>query len=196
MTNQPAFPLSWPIGWPRTAHHRVERARFDAHSMMRASDEVLAQLQRLGGRDVVISTNVELRLDGLPRSGQKKPNDCGAAVYFKLKGRDQVLACDKWDSVEHNLWAIAKHIEAMRGQIRWGVGTVEQAFQGYAALPSGTPLKPWREVLGLMGQVNAEQVSNAYRELARRFHPDIGGTEGQMRELNAARDAALKEVTR
>jgi hypothetical protein len=31
----------------------------------------------------VISTNVRMRLDGLPRSGEKESQDPGAAVYWQ-----------------------------------------------------------------------------------------------------------------
>lgn len=62
--------------------------------------------------------------------------DRGAAVYFEMKGKPVSLACDKWNRVEDNIWAIAKHIEALRGQQRWGVGSIEQAFRGYTALPA------------------------------------------------------------
>ena len=58
---------------------------------------------------------------------------------------EHVLACDRWDRPEHNLRAIAKHVEAIRGQERWGVGSVAQAFRGYQALPSRATGKPWWE---------------------------------------------------
>jgi hypothetical protein len=56
-------------------------------------------------------------------------------VYFKLHGKDRVLACDKWDRVADNIAAIAAHIDAIRRQDRYGVGTIDQAFAGYSALP-------------------------------------------------------------
>jgi len=36
-------------------------------------------------------------------------------------------------------------------------------------------------------------IERAYRELAKRAHPDAGGSQEWMAELNAARDAAKRE---
>ena len=192
-------PLHWPNGWPRSAHQ--ERSRFGGKRGMTIADgvnEVLHELNLLRASHVVISTNLEVRLDGLPRSNQRMPEDTGVAVYFKLNGGKRVLACDRWDRVEHNLRAVAKHIEALRGMDRWGVGTVEQAFTGYAALPEPGRRKPWSEVLGYdsdgVDGLTAEEVNDRYRDLSRRRHPDAGGSDEAFRDLTRARDEALKEV--
>jgi hypothetical protein len=185
-SEQPSYPLFWPVGWKRTA--RPEGSRFSKVSMDHASRSVINELARMGVRDfnVEISTNVQLRRDGLPMSNQRQPQDTGAAVYFKLKEKPCVLACDRWNRVECNLWAIAKHIDAQRGRIRWGVGTLDQAFAGYAALPPPSGSRDWWAVLGVSRESSMDVIKTAYRDLARVFHPDSGGTSNQMAELNGA----------
>lgn len=37
-------------------------------------------------------------------------------------------------------------------------------------------------------------IDNAYRMLAKTRHPDSGGSHAMMAELNAARDAAMREI--
>lgn len=143
--------------------------------------------------NLVISTNVVLRNDGLPRSDQRAPLDPGVAVYFSLKGNRMVLACDKWDRVEDNLYAIACHVEAIRRQQRLGVGSVEQAFAGYTALPAPGTFKgaTWWNVLGCAHDAPIEVVKSAYLEKAKAAHPDsAGGSHDKMIELNAAWDQA------
>src|SRR4051812_38337857 len=133
--------------------------------------------------NVVISTNVELRLDGLPRSDRRNPVDPGAAVYFKLKGKQKVLACDKYGTVGENLYAIGLTIEATRGIERWGSVTTEQAFAGYIALEAKTGPSCW-DVLGippviapgLSRENRANHIMDAYRRKARETHPDNGGS--------------------
>jgi hypothetical protein len=193
--NEPTFPLQWPVGWPRTKYPTEARfgVRGQGVSMSAALDFVEEELQRLGARYPVISTNVRTRLDGRPLSNQGRPIDTGVAVYFTLKERRTVLACDKWNRPEANLWAIAKHIDALRGQNRWGVGSVEQAFAGYAALPHRSGPDPW-EVLGLTCSASEEQVLAAYRQKARTAHPDAGGSHDAFAELSQAKDIALATI--
>jgi hypothetical protein len=104
-----------------------------------------------------------------------------------------VLACDKWNRPEDNLWAIAKHIDALRGQARWGVGSVEQAFAGYAALPHRSGPDPW-EVLGVQQTATEAEVLAAFRHKARAAHPDTGGSHDAFAELSQAKDIALATI--
>jgi hypothetical protein len=148
------------------------------------------ELYLLGASKIVLSTNVELRLDGLPYSNRRAPADCGAAVYFTFKGKQVALACDKWDRVECNVWAICKHIEALRGQQRWGVGSIEQAFRGYMAIPERTSGSSWWNVLGVTINATPEQIQEAYRAKAKACHPDLGGSDSAMAAVNLAYEEA------
>jgi len=153
------------------------------------------ELRRLGARQVIISSNLKLRLDGLPAAGQAKQlADPGVAVYFTLKGQPRVLACDKWTSAADNLAAIAAHIEAIRAQDRYGVGTLDQAFAGYTALPAkgGTQGGDWRAEMGFAPteRVSPDLVEARYRSLLKARHPDRGGSHDAVVRLNLARDAA------
>jgi len=181
-----AYPLNWPVTWPRSTTRA--RSPFAARSVSKATSELLGEFRRLGVSEynLIISTNLLLRNDGYPRSEQRTPADPGVAVYCKIKGKDSVLACDKWATVEDNLWAIAKHIEALRGQNRWGVGSIEQAFAGYQALPAPAVKKKWYDVLCVSPRCTLEEAQAAFRRRARDAHPDNGGTHEQMAEVNAA----------
>lgn len=210
------YPLAWPVGWKRTPRHQRQRAAFSASSKrlvdlgggqtrterttrsLTVADAIArlsAELGRLGAQHEVLSTNVQLRLDGLPRSGQPEPEDPGAAVYFRLKGQPRVLACDRWNRVADNIAAIAQHIDAIRRMDRYGVGSLEQAFAGYAQLPANTALD-WRNVFGFAkdAQVYPGDVDEKFKELARLHHPDAGGTHEGMARLSEARAAARKEL--
>jgi len=189
------FPLSWPAGWKRTPADQRRRAPFMSYrqplSVAVASGRLEDQLDRmLGVHHVVLSTNVELRLDGRPRS-DSEPRDPGAAVYFRLDEKPLAFACDKWTRVADNIGAIAAHLEALRAQERYGVGTMAQAFAGYAALPPEAGAD-WWIILGVHAQALPEQVEEAFRRLAREAHPDVGGDAHRMARLNTARDAYYK----
>lgn len=201
-----AFPLEWPAGRPRTDRWRRERGKFDV-TFARARDNIVAEVGRLAGRlpdpQIVISTNIALRRDGLPLANQRQPDDPGVAVYFLYKKRQMSFACDRWEKIEHNMQAIAKTIEALRGIARWGTGDMlEAAFTGFTALPppgagapppGPAPRKHWRDVFGT-GVTNREQLQDVYRRLAGAYHPDRGGDPAKMADLNAAREQALREL--
>lgn len=214
------YPLSWPVGWKRTPAHQRRRAAFHATSVAYGSadsagvrssyrtkrsltvgdglDRINGALRRLNARRVVISSNLRTRMDGLPYASQAKQlDDPGVAVYFTINNAPRVLACDRWLSAAENMAAIAGHIDAFRAQERYGVGTLEQAFAGYAALPpkGGT----WRTTLGFAVDevVDADQIERAFRERARTAHPDVaGGSHDAMASLTQAKSEALEELTR
>lgn len=204
-----AYPLSWPFGWPRN-RTRV-RSRFGTYwkkpSVAQARGVVIQELRRFGVVDwnVIISTNVQLRRDGLPYSNQREPDDTGVAVYWKDgKGKQLVLACDKYDTVGDNLYAIGKTMEATRGIERWGSVTAEQAFAGYAKLPEKTGPSCW-EILGIppltveAGKKDPDKmeytVLDAYRRKARETHPDReGGSSEAFAAVVAAKDIALQLI--
>jgi hypothetical protein len=127
-----AFPLTWPLGWPRT---KVAFKR----SPGKAFREIREELGRAGAASVVISTNLPTRRDGQPYADARLAQpDPGVAVYFALNGRQYVLACDRFNTAAGNARAIALTVEAMRGIERWGTGgMLERAFTGFLALPEG-----------------------------------------------------------
>lgn len=212
-----AYPLTWPFGWARTKvreparFHGTTRHYYDGGgSSARKIDLTISEARKrlwrecerlgVGENDFVISSNVPLRMDGMPRSDVRRVDDPGVAVYFKLKGKDRVLACDRWLNVADNIAAIAKHIEAIRGIERWGVGTIEQAFTGYTALPApgNGGHRPWRDVLQPgappVAAWSREVAETAYRRLLAERHPDRGGSHEQAAELNAAIEVARQEL--
>jgi hypothetical protein len=189
-----SFPLHWPDGWPRTK--TPSSSRFDV-SFTGARDGLLAEIQRLGGRYIVISTDIETRQDGLPYANQRAPKDTGVAVYFERKGKQMVFACDRWNTVKDNMRAVAKTIEAIRGIERWGASEMlERAFSAFVALPAPGGKPSWRQVLGFPPNdpVDRAAIEALYRNRARERHPDAGGSNEAMAELNAARAEALREI--
>ena len=186
-----AWPLYWPPGWPRTKYRKP--SAFGDSNPFRETQNVLAELGRMGvrSRDIVISSHMKLKPDGTAYARQIIP-DHGVAVWFVLKGEERVLACDRWARIEENLHAIALHIAALRGQQRWGVGTAEQAFAGFVALPEQAGGEPWHETLGVSPDASRETIDAAYKRLALLHHPDRGGDRAQWDRLQDVRRIALR----
>lgn len=199
----PAFPLSWPAGWPRAKSR--EHAKFSkktrGQTYAAANDlsvadgvrRVLGELGRMNIRadDIVISTNVKPRLDGWPSSSEGNPGDPGAAVYWLTRKREtRVMAIDRYYRLADNLAAIAATLDALRAIERHGGGQIlDRAFTGFTALPAPgqTVARGWREVLGVDPQENSvDKVREKYRRLSAVHHPDRGGSSDVMAELNWA----------
>ena len=202
-----AYPLAWPHHRPRTpAAKRKPGAfrstpedgsyrRFAPIHLPDARQRLADEMDRIRASHVLLSTNLELRLDGKPRAGLPEPADPGVALYFQLAGKPIVLACDRYDTVAANMAAIAAHLDATRTIERHGVGTLEQLFAGFAALPPAGK-QPWRAVLGFRADaaVTPDDIKAKRRDLARLHHADAGGAGNRMAEINAAADDALKEL--
>lgn len=186
-----AYPLHWPAGWPRT--RSPQSSRFDVPSFAVVRDNLFREIKLLGGSHIVLSTNIPLRQDGIPYANMRQPTDKGVAVYFLRKGKQMVFACDRWNKIEDNMRAIEKTIEAVRGIDRWGASEMlERAVQAFEALPA--PKSCW-DVLGLRPGASQSEISEAYRAKARAAHPDTGGSETAMAELNRARDNAMRAMS-
>lgn len=210
--NITAYPLCWPGSWKRTAPGDRKRATFNAKNrdpsrpyvltnrlnVSQATERVLYELARLNVErgDMIISTNVKVRLDGLPYSSQAEPADPGAAVYWRPRGTQQTkcMAVDRYDRVADNLAAIAATLEAMRAIERHGGAEIlERAFLGFQALPPPiTAARPWWEVLGFEDgrAVSLEDAERAFRELCKTHHPDAGGNAEDFTALADAIRAA------
>jgi len=202
-----AFPLSWPIDRPRSKYRTT--AKFgvrwkDANgywshgrvTMPAALDRLTAELRRFHARSFVVSTNLPAGRGGMPLANRETPadGDPGVAVYFVLEGDPICLSCDKWNRVADNINAIALHIDAIRGQLRWGVADVRRAFAGFKALPA---IPPWWKRLELQAPVNdAGAIRARVRELALAHHPDRGGSSARMAEITAAAQEGMAELER
>jgi hypothetical protein len=224
-----AYPLKWPAGVPRTKDpqpskfattSRNEHGWRTSHNrtIFDASEELRRQLKLLKAKNIVVSSNLPTREDGMPISKDTAAprGDAAVAVYWSVEQWRQkqwvqvphCMPCDRWNRLADNIYAVALSIEAMRGMDRWGAVSVEQAFAGFRALPSGSgdevipqqPMVDWRTILGgsWPEDLDAAEVlaiaKARHRKLIATAHPDAGGRSDHSAELNAAIEAAEQEL--
>lgn len=167
-------PLEWPRGQKGTPWRHA--AKFKV-SLDVATKELERNLDLLGATDVVLTRDKGLFV--------------AVAVYFIRAKKPFVIACDTFSEGRHNIRAIGLTVEALRSIQRYGATSMlEQAFTGFAALPPAVEEKPWWEILGVPLNSSQDAIKSAYRELAKRHHPDNGGDLEKMKELNRAYFAA------
>ena len=180
-----AYPLQWPQGWPRTPAAKKKPGLFNTRSTKMYANgamatyrsdisissgvkRVLDELDKLigtAGGDIVISTNLKTRPDGLPYSGQGEPQDSGVAIYWRDRGHMRVMAIDRYLRVADNLAAIAATLQAMRAIDRHGGAQIlERAFTGFDTLPPSDNFDPW-QVLGIARScATPGTINNRFRE--------------------------------
>lgn len=203
MSEETKYPLTWPAGWKRTLNRT--KAKFlgkigkstpegyrpaERVTIGQGTRRLVAQLEALDGRSIVISTNLVLRQDDLPRANQRQPVDPGVAVYWKTrKGEDRCLAIDQYDRIADNMAAVAATLEAMRAISRHGGARImDRAFTGFKALSAP---EQWWVILGCKQDSNRLEIERAFRIKASESHPDTGGSHEAMTKLNWARDTGL-----
>lgn len=183
-----AYPLSWPPGFPRKSVRETGQFKTSLAGALKNVQDSLRLFGRDSGKavkNVVLSSNVAL--------GVQRPTDPGVAVWFTWDDIEICIPVDRYSTPEANLQAIHHVLEARRTELRHGtLALVRASFQGLRALPAPSG-RHWADVLGVTRDAPVETIQAQYRELARRCHPDHGGSEAAMSELNRARDEALKE---
>lgn len=191
-----AYPLQWPIGRKRTSRYNRKADPFKMPGGKIRAD-LAKELHMMGSDDFVISSNLMVRLDGLPFSNQKTPEDPGIALYFNRKGVNICISCDQYASVDANIRAIGKTVEAIRGIERWGTEEMmDAAFSGFKALPSGPgtiayPSQTWWEILQVAPNTRKEGIKAAFLKLAHENHPDKGGNSETFKRITKAYEEAL-----
>jgi len=186
-----AYPLHWPEGLVRTKSHATSQFKTQlsaALNNVRKSLEAFGRDSSKAVTAIVLSSNVTL--------GESAPADSGVAAWFVWDGEQRCIAVDRYPKVQDNLQAIHHIIEARRTEMRHGgLHVVRQTFKGFIALPAPAAGR-WRPFLGFTATeaVNLHEVEARFRHKAATAHPDKGGSETAMMELNAMRDAAKREL--
>lgn len=213
-----AYPLAWPPGWKRTdpadrtagKFYRAERVTAGVSiASVRQRDLTLGEsvarlfntLRMFGviEGDAIVSSNLQPRLDGAPRSDRGEPADPGVAVYWRREGEPmKCMAIDRYARVRDNIAAVAATLEAMRAIERHGGALIlERAFQGFDALPApGGGSWSWREAFGFepTAKVTLDQVERSYRTLRSAAHPDRGGDAEEFDRIQRAWEMAQQEL--
>lgn len=207
--------VDFPAGWKRTKASERKNGHFKT-TFGAARNAIIEELQLIGGprkrspaTDVRIDCDGELRLDGLPRSTAREPEDPGVVAYWSHGGKKYAIACDRYRDRPQNMRAIAATLKAKRDETRWGCVTAEAAYRGYEALPPATDLtrtyggdsrapsvehEPW-VVLQVAENASRGVVDAAFRDLAKMMHPDMPtGSHDAFTRLKLARDAMHKRI--
>lgn len=116
--------------------------------------------------------------------------DVSATVRFELRGTAITVSCSSQYTYRQNLRCVFFAVEAMRLNEKRGIA--DTLRRAYMQLDAPKEQRDAYEIMGLRPDVDMETVDDVYRLLAKRRHPDTGGTTEAMQELNDAY-ARIKE---
>lgn len=113
-------------------------------------------------------------------------------VTFVKDGKTVTLPMSDYETATLNLKVLALCIRDMRMLERRGVSETMQS--AYLQLAGPASERDPFEVLGLRPGASSAEVEAMFKVRAKAAHPDTGGTEEAFKELNAARELALKRA--
>lgn len=188
------YPLCWPEAKPRCAHREASRFK---QTLAKALQEIEWEMARWGVGDRWVCSRAP--------AYRRSTGDPGVALWFEMPRRAgqsvrelRVIACDQYLVQDHNVWAVYCTLDALRAVERWGAYSLEQAVEGARPMlppPAGMGPKKWWEVLRVPSNWPLDAIEMKYQMLAKSAHPDNGGSDDAMAELNAAISEARKQVT-
>lgn len=158
-------------------------------SWSRTKSELADCFAKWGVRDWEANANVmESRTENQTLSQTER----GVTVRYIKGGKTVTLSLNTQERPVDNLRALYLCIEDMRMiEARGLADTVQSAYLQLAA--PAAAFDPW-ELFGLRPGAGRDEIEAMYRVKARQKHPDAGGTDEEMAQLNAARERLLAEV--
>lgn len=186
----------------QVSHEVVDIAR--RYAVVAVDELRHCETDLLGPYLVVLQVDVragDIRRDGMLRANARVDFP-GVRVSFDSNHGPLTYATDRYDDWQDNIRGIALSLEALRAVNRYGVSRRGEQYQGWAALPAGSPAGQMsaddaaRLLAGYAEDVTADQVlsdpdarARAYKQAARRFHPDAANGDAEVfGRLAGARD--------
>ena len=190
--------------WPGEYSKARTRSPFSAKWEQTLKD-LAAELRHLEAKGIVLMVAVEERdivVDGTrPRAGARAAHP-GVILAFGSKNGPMKFACDRFNSWEDNVRAVALGLHDLRRLDRYGITKKGEQYRGWKQL-SGATVEPamtvesaaeWlatmmRHLNSKMEPVattflsNINQYQASFREAAKKLHPDAGGSDEFFKRL-------------
>ncbi|QBI19386.1 molecular chaperone DnaJ [Egibacter rhizosphaerae] len=194
--------------WPGQLREPGQRRRAPFSAGWTATQELLGREARMiGGRDLVFQLaldDTQLRIDGWPRAKAQTDHPGVTVVVPDTDHGRLSWSTDRYTRWQDNVRAIGLSMEALRAADRHGVMAGRQ-YAGFRELGSGESDEPrfatvemaarWlASASGWSGSDLPDSLvtspgvrENAWREAAKRLHPDAGGNPEAFRRLEEAK---------
>jgi hypothetical protein len=171
-------PLRLPEGWQRTLpHNAVFNEKFASNMTIEEAVRYLQdEVNSVNAHSATLYTNYTALLNERTRS--KHGQSEGASLEIAIGAAKGFLACDKWRTLPHNIYALQLAIRHLRLFEEWGIATAEymlvpfdrrkelrNGMHGSYKADGGVP--EWMEVLGLGATATLNDANTIYRQRAK-----------------------------
>jgi hypothetical protein len=202
MLNARFVPITqWP-GKPTPSYQR-KQAQFRAN-YVQTLDLLEYELGKLHAKEILIQAHFrheDIRNDGWPKNTAQATDD-GVILSFDSPKGPLSFPCDRFNSYDDNLRAIALALEALRAVDRYGVTQHNEQYKGWAqiAAPKKMSVQEAAEVLERYSGIHWQAIirdpqtfQRAYRLAATGTHPDKpAGSNERFLEVNQAKEIIEK----
>lgn len=198
--------------WPREKIQPSRKRTSFRANLTDTREKLQTEVSKLGAREAIIQINVrphDLRNDGQLRASAR-PEYEGVILSLESKHGSLKYTCDAFPDWESNLRGIALTLERLRLAELYGCAESGEQYKGWAQLPpppdfvaTDAPFKNTEEALRWAAKESGHSVEMlkavpgtwkfVYRELAKKLHPDVGGSTQEFQKLQYA-DSIVKEV--
>ncbi len=197
-------PVDFPYGWERTPGGVSEYSHQFAKNMdiEDALRYLKDELTALKVERVIISSNYEF-LDRPGKQGKRGQSE-GVALHMQKGDISSHIACDKWQSVIQNVYALHLGVRHMHMFEEWGIASADYMLQMFnraetyvhkasakVTTASGQELPEWMNYLGLGETATVQDANAIYRHRAKLVAHD----EDKLLQLNQAIEHARKALS-
>jgi hypothetical protein len=161
------------------------------------------ELMNLGASEVILEggwRSDQIRVDGYPYAKATASHPAVILRFRDAENKPLAFPCDRFETWEDNVRAIALSLEALRAVDRFGVTKHSEQYQGFKAIEAA---KQWTvddaaQFLSVKTEMRVDVLLNdselyrrAYRAAARVMHPDVIGSNPHEWKLLADAKALL-----
>lgn len=126
-------PLSWPSSIVATPFMRQRSdSGFSPNlTLTEAINFLKEEIENLTIGSAVLYTDIEqLHVE---RIRKKIGNRTGACLHIKHSGKEYIITCDRWQSLEHNIYSLHLVLRQWGNITKWGIGNLDMLMAGFEA---------------------------------------------------------------
>lgn len=127
------FPLNWPLYIPvmPLMQQRLDSGFSTSMTLTDAIAFLDDELVAAGIKHAVLYSDYEQL--NVERLRKKVGNRMGACLHIKYRDRVHIITCDRWQKLEHNIYALHLAFRQWANMEKWGIANMSMLLAGFAS---------------------------------------------------------------